>query len=131
MISSDRQPPLLDVLEREPYQKCSDITIFVFTSLLLDGVYKVKPGNREVQTICKFSQHGGAWTLMLTSATDNGWTRDNIRSRNTSNPSLSSDFSILDMADKITNMKHFQVTYSVGFFFFCNSNLKEKLSCQH
>jgi len=90
-------------------RSCSEIQLRgVQNKPVPDGVYKVKPGNREVQTICKFSQHGGAWTLMLTSATDNGWTRDNIRSRNTSNPSLSSDFSILDMADKITNMKHFQ-----------------------
>lgn len=46
---------------------------------------------------------------MLTSATDNGWTRDNVKSRNTDSPSLTADFSILEMADKITNMKHFQV----------------------
>ena len=46
---------------------------------------------------------------MLTSATDNGWTRDNVKSRNTGSPSLTSDFSILEMADKITNMTPFQV----------------------
>ena len=46
---------------------------------------------------------------MLTSATDNGWTRDNVKSRLTDSPSLAADFSILEMADKITNMKHFQV----------------------
>ena len=46
---------------------------------------------------------------MLTSATDNGWTRVNVKSRNTDSPSLTADFSILEMADKITNMKHFQV----------------------
>ena len=46
---------------------------------------------------------------MLTSATDKGWTRDNVKSRNTDSPSLTSDFSILEIADKITNMTHFQV----------------------
>lgn len=74
-----------------------------------DGVYTIKPADREVQTFCKFSEHGGGWTLVLTSASDSGWTRDNVKSRNADNPSLTADFSILEMADKITNTKHFQV----------------------
>lgn len=76
---------------------------------LTDGIYTIKPGDRKIQTFCKFNEHGGSWTLVLTSATDNGWTRDNVKSRNTDSPSLTADFSILEMADKITNMKHFQV----------------------
>ena len=76
---------------------------------LTDGFYTIKPGDRKIQTFCKFNEHGGGWTLVLTSATDNGWTRDNVKSRNTGSPSLTSDFSILEMADKITNMTHFQV----------------------
>ena len=32
-----------------------------------------------------------------------------MKLRNADNPSLTSDFSILEMADKITNIKHFQV----------------------
>ena len=80
-----------------------------FFSFFLDGLYTIKPGHRQVQTFCKFSDHGGAWTLVLTSASDNGWARDNVKSRNIHNPSLSSDFSLLGMADNITKMKHFQV----------------------
>ena len=80
-----------------------------FFPFFLDGLYTIKPGHRQVQTFCKFSDHGGAWTLVLTSASDNGWARDNVKSRNTHNPSLSSDFSLLGMADNITQMKHFQV----------------------
>ena len=76
---------------------------------LTDGVYTIKTGDRKIQTFCKFNEHGGGWTLVLTSATDKGWTRDNVKSRNTDSPSLTSDFSILEMADKITNMTHFQV----------------------
>lgn len=72
-------------------------------------MYTIKPGDREVPTFCKFSEHGGAWTLVLTSSSDNGWTRDNVKLRNAGSPSLTSDFSILGMADKITNRKHFQV----------------------
>jgi len=76
---------------------------------LTDGIYTIKPGDRKIQTFCKFDEHGGGWTLVLTSATDNGWTRDNVKSRNTDSPSVTADFSILEMADNITNMKHFQV----------------------
>ena len=76
---------------------------------LTDGIYAIKPGNRKIQTFCKFNDYGGGWTLVLTSATDNGWTRDNVKSMNTESPSLTSDFSILELADKITSMTHFQV----------------------
>lgn len=81
----------------------------LISNFLIDGIYTIKPGDRETQTFCKFNEHGGGWTLVLTSATDNGWTRDNVKLRNTNSPSLTSDFSILEMADEITNMKHFQV----------------------
>ena len=89
------------------YRKGKRCSLGLFS--LTDGIYTIKPGDRNTQTYCKFNEHGGGWTLMLTSATDNGWTRDNVKSRNTDSPSLTADFSILEMADKITNMKHFQV----------------------
>ena len=46
---------------------------------------------------------------MLTSASDSGWTRENVKFRNTERPSLTSDYSILGVVDKITKMEHFQV----------------------
>ena len=33
-----------------------------------------------------------------------------MKSRNMDTPSLTSDFSVLEMVDNVTNMKHFQVT---------------------
>ncbi|PFX30175.1 Retinol dehydrogenase 8 [Stylophora pistillata] len=92
-----------------PPRSCAEIQLRgLYSKPLTDGLYTIKPGDRQVQTFCKFSDHGGAWTLVLTSASDNGWTRDSVKSRNTHSPSLSSDFSLLEMADKITKMKHFQ-----------------------
>lgn len=92
-----------------PPRSCAEIQLRgSYNKPLTDGLYTIKPGHRQVQTFCKFSDHGGAWTLVLTSASDNGWARDNVKSRNTHNPSLSSDFSLLGMADNITKMKHFQ-----------------------
>ena len=81
----------------------------LFSFLLTDGIYTIIPRNRSVQTFCKFSEHGGAWTLVLTSASDSGWTRENVKFRNTERPSLTSDYSILGVVDKITKMEHFQV----------------------
>ena len=72
-------------------------------------MYTIKPSDREIKTFCNFNKYGGGWTLVLTSASDNGWTRDNVKFRNADSPSLTSDFSILEIANKITKMKHFQV----------------------
>ena len=83
--------------------------LYFHVNFFLDGVYTIKPGSRQVQTFCKFGEQGGAWTLLLTSASDSGWTRGNVRFRNIDSTSLTTDFSILGMADKITYMKHFQV----------------------
>ena len=46
---------------------------------------------------------------MLTSVSDSGWTRENVKFRNTERPSLTSDYSILGVVDKITKMERFQV----------------------
>lgn len=81
----------------------------LFSFLLTDGIHIIFPRNRRLQTFCKFSEHGGAWTLVLTSASDSGWTRENVKFRNTERPSLTSDYSILGVVDKITKMEHFQV----------------------
>jgi len=43
----------------------------------------------------------GGWTLLLTSASNRGWTKDSVKSRNTAEPSVSKDYSILDEGDTI------------------------------
>lgn len=94
----------------KPPKSCLDVQLRILANnkLLQDGIYKITLGNRDIQTHCKFSAYGGGWTLLLTSASDNGWTRDNLKSRNMGTPAMTLDFSILEMADKITNTKHFQ-----------------------
>ena len=87
----------------------NDTSFRLDLSCFPDGIYKITLGNRDIQTHCKFSAYGGGWTLLLTSASDNGWARDNLKSRNMGTPAMNLDFSILEMADKITNTKHFQV----------------------
>ncbi|XP_068727258.1 uncharacterized protein [Montipora capricornis] len=94
----------------KPPKSCLDVQLRILANnkLLQDGIYTITLGNRDIQTHCKFSAYGGGWTLLLTSASDNGWTRDNLKSRNMGTPAMNLDFSILEMADKITNTKHFQ-----------------------
>ena len=67
-----------------------------------DGVFTIQPpGKQPVKTYCDLTSRGGGWTLLLTSKTHTGWTADNVKSRNADQPSLDSDYSILDVADGI------------------------------
>ena len=75
-----------------------------------DGVFTIRPpGLHEVKTYCDFTTEGGAWTLLVTSKTHGGWDKDNIKQRNTDNPSLQDDFSILGFADAIKDFDKSQV----------------------
>ena len=65
------------------------------------GVYKIEPKpGKIVHTYCDFDRHGGGWTLVTKSSTNNGWNKDNVLSRNIDNPN-SADFSIFEVIDDI------------------------------
>lgn len=55
------------------------------------------------------TRNGGGWTLLLTSASRQGWNAQNILDRNVNKPSLTEDFSILGQADNILGKEKFQV----------------------
>lgn len=55
------------------------------------------------------TRNGGGWTLLLTSASRQGWNAQNILDRNGNKPSLTVDFSILGQADSILGKEKFQV----------------------
>ena len=68
-----------------------------------DGVYEIYPTrSQSVKTYCDMTRDGGGWTLLVTSHT-NTWKAYNIKSRNTNDPKLTDDFSILQYADRIKN----------------------------
>lgn len=73
-------------------------------------MYTIKPdGQKEVKTYCDFTSQGGGWTLLVTSKTHEGWTSENVKSRNINNPSLDADYSILGWADAIKDKDTSQV----------------------
>lgn len=69
-----------------------------------DGVYMIKRSPHQyLPVMCDMRSDPGAWTLLVTSAT-NGWTENQVKYRNMKMPSLSRDYSILGLGDKIKSL---------------------------
>lgn len=52
----------------------------------------------SLKTYCDLTSFGGEWTLIL-SSDSNSWTKENVLLRNTDNPDLKKDYSILQYPD--------------------------------
>ncbi|PFX13518.1 Disintegrin and metalloproteinase domain-containing protein 9 [Stylophora pistillata] len=103
----ERQPSYIWYWMREgPYKipgSCKEVFFRgLLTNPVSDGVFTIRPpGQHEVKTVCDFTTEGGPWTLLVTSKTHSGWDKDNVKERNSDNPSLQDDYSILGLADAI------------------------------
>jgi len=81
---------------REFAERCHSKTDGLYT------IYLQKANSAEtVNVYCDMTHDNGGWTLLLTSASNRGWTKDSVKSRNTAEPSVSKDYSILDEGDTI------------------------------
>lgn len=71
---------------------------------LEDKVYMIKrTPHQYLPVMCDMKSDHGAWTLLVTSAS-NGWKKSQVKYRNIKKPSLSRDYSILGIGDKIKSL---------------------------
>ena len=74
------------------------------------GVYKIKSKKYGiVETYCNMDDYGGGWTLLVTRASDQGWSLQNVLLRNKTSPSLTKDYSVFGIADEIRVKDVFEV----------------------
>jgi cysteine-rich repeat protein len=65
-----------------------------------DGLQLINPsGGEQLMVYCDMTRDGGGWTLLVTSASNNGWTADTLLSRNENAASAANDYSILRAAN--------------------------------
>lgn len=73
-----------------------------------DGIYKlnvvVDDETESFNTYCDMTRNDGGWTLLLTSKSAGDWTKETMLNRGDDNPSLQSDFSILNRGDDIATI---------------------------
>jgi hypothetical protein len=70
-----------------------------------DGLYWIKNvninSNTPFQIYADMTTNGGGWTLIMCNASNSGWTTANAILRNTTSPSVNSNYSIISWADYI------------------------------
>jgi len=93
-------PPKIPIRScREFLERCHSKTDGLYT------IYLQKPNSAETGNVfCDMTHDNGGWTLMITSATNQGWTKDNVKSRNAAEPSVTKDYSALNEGDTIKSI---------------------------
>lgn len=68
---------------------------------LEDGIYRIRKNAHEYLPVyCDMTSESGGYTLLVTSASS-GWSKNEVKFKNTTRPSITRDYSILGYADQI------------------------------
>ena len=68
---------------------------------LEDGIYMIRKNAHEYLPVyCDMTSESGGYTLLVTSASS-GWSKNEVKFKNTTRPSITRDYSILGYADQI------------------------------
>ena len=84
---------------REFYERCHRRRDGVYTVYLQDAHTA-----KQLKVFCDMTHDGGGWTLLVTSASNKGWTYQNVKNRNEDEPSISKDYSMLQEGDTIKSV---------------------------
>lgn len=69
-----------------------------------DGIYMIRKTTHDYLPVyCDMTSEVGAYTLLVTSAS-NGWKKDEVKFKNLMRPSVTKDYSILGLADRIKDL---------------------------
>lgn len=86
-----------------------------------DGLYWIKNpsinGGIPFQIYADMTTDGGGWTLIMCNASNTGWNYANAISLNTSSPSITSNYSIIGLADYIKKS-------NIGFQYMIDANTR-------
>ena len=74
-----------------------------FRGVKTNGLYLIEPKpGVQISTYCNMDTLHGGWTLLMTFASKQGWTKENSVMRKSDDP-FSQDYSIFKYADDIKN----------------------------
>ena len=97
-----------------------------------DGFYNISYNGAPTRVYCDMTQDGGGWMLMLATSTGTGWNTGNIYNRNSDQPGMNIDFSMLSIAEDVKD-RSLDSTFEVreSFCLFLNEMTLSEFALLH